>query len=165
MRGKIIDKEKIQKAQELKRQGVPYRQIANELGISLGAVAANTKVIDIPTRTAQKYPENLTEEEPIQQPRIIYPDHRRPFRFEQTLTVIRPKRQRTAEELREHYKQIDYYKKQALEQIKEFYRLLDEGTPAEAEVALKTQQEACRKFYDLLSGNWENHYSSQSVLM
>jgi len=149
MRGKIIDKEKIQKAQELKRQGVPYRQIANELGISLGAVAANTKVIDIPTRTAQKYPENLTKEEPVQQPQVITPPHRRPFKFE--LGVVSPKRQRTAEELLEHYQQIDYYKKQALEQIKEFHRLLDEGTPAEAEVALKKQQEAIRKFNELLS--------------
>ena len=149
MRGKIIDKEKIQKAQELKRRGVPYRQIANELGISLGAVAANTKVIDIPTRTAQKYPENLTEEEPVQQPKIITPPHRRPFKFE--LGVVRPKRQRTAEELLEHYQQIDYFKEQALEQIKEFHRLLDEGTSAEAEVAFKKQQEALRKVNELLS--------------
>ena len=149
MRGKIIDKEKIQKAQELKRQGVPYRQIANELGISLGAVAANTKGIDIPTRIAQKYPENLTEEEPVQQPQVITPPHRRPFKFE--LGVVSPKRQRTAEELLEHYHQIDYYKKQALEQIKEFYRLLDEGTPAEAEVALAKEQEAFRKLNELLS--------------
>lgn len=151
MRGKVIDKEKIQKAQELKRQGVPYRQIANELGISLGAVAANTKVIDIPTRTAQKYPENFTKEEPIQQPRIIYPDHRRPFRFEQTLTVKRPKRQRTAEELREHYKQIDYYKEQAMRQLREFYRLLDEGSFTEAENTRQKEQEAWRKFNELLS--------------
>ncbi len=151
MRGRIIDKEKIQKAQELKRQGVPYRQIANELGISLGAVAANTKAIDIPTRTAQKYPENLTEEEPIQQPRIIYPDHRRPFRFEQTLTGKRPKRQRTAEELREHYKQIDYYKEQAMRQLREFHRLLEEGTLAEAEDACQKQQQAWRKVNEVLS--------------
>ena len=151
MRGKVIDKEKIQKAQELKRQGVPYRQIANELGISLGAVAANTKGIDIPTRIAQKYPENLTEEEPIQQPRIIYPDHRRPFRFEQTLTGKRPKRQRTAEELRGHYKQIDYYKEQAMRQLREFYRLLDEGSFTEAENTRQKEQEAWRKFNELLS--------------
>ena len=147
MRGKAIDKEKIQKAKELKRRGVPYRQIANELGISLGAVAANTKVIDIPTRTAQKYPENLTEEEPTRQPLIITLPHRRPFKFE--LGVARPKREKTADELRDYYKQKNYYKEQALEQIKEFHRVLREGTSAEAEVAFKKQQEALRKFDDL----------------
>jgi len=61
MRGKVIDKEKIQKAKELKRQGVPYRQIANELGISLAAIAENTKEVKAPERATRKYPEATAE--------------------------------------------------------------------------------------------------------
>ncbi|MBA7474503.1 hypothetical protein ES707_09857 [subsurface metagenome] len=148
MRGKALSTKKIQRAKELKRQGVPYRDIANKLGISLGAIAANTKDIAAPTRATHKYSECVAQEE-LEQPQIITPPHRRPFKFE--LGVVRPKRQRTAEELREHYQQIDYYKEQALEQLKEFHRLLDEGTPAEAEVALEKQQEAFRKVNELLS--------------
>ncbi|GAH59418.1 unnamed protein product, partial [marine sediment metagenome] len=94
-----------------------------------------------------KYSERVAQEE-REQPQIITPPHRR-LKFE--LGVVRPKRQKTAEELRVHYKQIDYYKDQALKLTKEFHRLLDEGTSAEAEDALQKEQEAWRKVNELLS--------------
>ncbi len=64
MRGEVLDAKKIQKARELKEQGVPYRSIANKLGISLGAIASNTKDISAPTRATRKYSKRAAQEEP-----------------------------------------------------------------------------------------------------
>lgn len=149
MRGQIIEPEKIKQAKGLKRQGVPYRQIANELGISLGAIAANTKEIIAPKRATHKYPrEDDTEEVPTQQPKVIYPEYRRPFHFEGPfIETPRPQRQRTAEELQEHYEEQDRLGEELLHHHRQFLDLADKHQFKEAEEAYAKYKEAQRKFY------------------
>lgn len=146
MRGKAIDKSTIQKAKKLKRQGVPYRQIANKLGISLAAIAENTKEVKALERATRKYPEATAEEEPVQHPRVIRPEHQRPLHFEGHISSLERKKPETAAELRERYKQQNYYRDEILKEYREFNRLLSEGTVAEAKEAFERHLEAQRKY-------------------
>jgi predicted transcriptional regulator len=67
MKGKRLSPEIIAQAKELKQQGLTYRQIANQLGISKTAVEEHTK--DIPL--VNKTPKEVLANRFISRPRLI----------------------------------------------------------------------------------------------